>query len=461
MIALTLIALASLPPISPHYDDAARHASDPPAVYVVPAQTFRPSALTENAPRPHKRVYGFLPYWVKADPNAFKWDVLTDVIYFAAEVGGQGQILKSYGWLPSGAAEAPIARIAHQNGARAHLAAFVPGNIRGLLASPAARTAAVRGLVDLAVRGKADGLNLDIEPVPEEQRAEYLAFVREVRAALGRALPGAELTVCVYAVPWYYPGYDLPELARLSDALLVMSYNYYWKGSAVAGPVAPLQKGTLWNLSVADSFENSRGHFSFTTPDKLVMGVSYFGHDWPVESATDYPSKNTGYGSAIEYRNVVAKIPAGGARWEDQSQTPFYGYRAGTTSRQLWYDDRRSLEAKYEYVNQKGLAGVMIWALGYDEGRPELWEALRQKFVRERPPPPPVVQPPPPSPTPTPVTPPAAQAPGVVPETAVPLSGEPVEGGGCSTASGSALGWGLLLVVGTWIATRRQRPSTR
>ena len=40
-----------------------------------------------------------------------------------------------------------------------------------------------------------------------------------------------------------------------------------------------------------------------------------------------------------------------------------------------------ALRVKYDIVNNYGLRGAGIWALGYDNARPELWTAIKDKFV--------------------------------------------------------------------------------
>ena len=37
---------------------------------------------------------------------------------------------------------------------------------------------------------------------------------------------------------------------------------------------------------------------------------------------------------------------------------------------------------KCDWINQKKLRGVGIWALGYDYGNNELWTVLSQKFTK-------------------------------------------------------------------------------
>jgi hypothetical protein len=48
--------------------------------------------------------------------------------------------------------------------------------------------------------------------------------------------------------------------------------------------------------------------------------------------------------------------------------------------RQVWYDDPDSFGAKIDYALGQGLAGVGMWALGHEAGRPELWWTLRNRL---------------------------------------------------------------------------------
>ncbi|MCH7859431.1 MAG: hypothetical protein IID14_06995, partial [Candidatus Marinimicrobia bacterium] len=64
-----------------------------------------------------------------------------------------------------------------------------------------------------------------------------------------------------------------------------------------------------------------------------------------------------------------------GYNWDPVSSVPWFNYDDGGP-RQVWFDDSLSLALKYNLAVEKDLAGVGMWALGYDDGRPELWGAL-------------------------------------------------------------------------------------
>jgi hypothetical protein len=111
-----------------------------------------------------------------------------------------------------------------------------------------------------------------------------------------------------------------------------------------------------------------------------VLGVPYYGYDWPVTS--DAPgAATTGRATARTYSYVNSMPGVQQKQWSETYRNPWFPYGSGDW-RQVWFDDVTSLGEKYDLVRDLGLAGTGIWALGYDADRPELWELLRGKFTR-------------------------------------------------------------------------------
>ena len=50
------------------------------------------------------------------------------------------------------------------------------------------------------------------------------------------------------------------------------------------------------------------------------------------------------------------------------------------SDRELYYDNAQSLGDKYALVNNDGLRGIGIWALGYNFGSSDLWNAISTSF---------------------------------------------------------------------------------
>ncbi len=80
--------------------------------------------------------------------------------------------------------------------------------------------------------------------------------------------------------------------------------------------------------------------------------------------------------------------PVEGVAWtayRRENCTPTYG--CVKPWRQLYFDDAKALKAKYDLVNRYGLRGAGIWALGYDGTRPELYAAIKARFITDTVPP--------------------------------------------------------------------------
>ena len=128
--------------------------------------------------------------------------------------------------------------------------------------------------------------------------------------------------------------------------------------------------------------------------------MPYYGRAWST-STSKLNAKNISgtkngtsvtvtYDTAREFAVTYGKDydPVEGVAWtayRRQNCTATYG--CVTPWRELYFDDATALKAKYDLVNQYSLRGAGIWALGYDGTRPELYEAIKAKFITDTVPP--------------------------------------------------------------------------
>jgi hypothetical protein len=66
---------------------------------------------------------------------------------------------------------------------------------------------------------------------------------------------------------------------------------------------------------------------------------------------------------------------------EPNSFSPYFAFYSNGWY-QCFMDDVYSLGEKYDIVNRRDLGGIGIWALGYDNGRQELWDLIASKFTQ-------------------------------------------------------------------------------
>ena len=65
----------------------------------------------------------------------------------------------------------------------------------------------------------------------------------------------------------------------------------------------------------------------------------------------------------IEAAALAGRVGAG-IQYDQAAQSPFFRYYdADGRQHEVWFEDARSLRAKYSLVNEYGLAGVSFWNL--------------------------------------------------------------------------------------------------
>jgi spore germination protein YaaH len=72
------------------------------------------------------------------------------------------------------------------------------------------------------------------------------------------------------------------------------------------------------------------------------------------------------------------KIPV---QFDPKSESSYLVFKDSNNGyRQIYFEDEKSLTIKYDWIKKNKISGVGIWALGYDNGYPELWDLLKEKF---------------------------------------------------------------------------------
>ena len=326
-----------------------------------------------------KTIYGFMPYWVVSDISHVRWDLLSYVAYFSLEMNSDGSIANHHDW-PSGSYVQALLSTAHANGVKVTLVAtdMSSSSIGTLLGSSTNRQTAITNLVAEVQAGGADGVNIDFEGVPSANKADLVTFMSDLTTEVHSAVPGSHVSLCTPAVDWS-GAFDYDQLALACDGMFIMAYDYYWSGSSTAGPCAPLTDGGVWGThTVTWTINDYLTWGGAENSGKFILGVPYYGREWPTQSTT-VPSSTTGTGTSKTYNVASANASTYGRNWDSASQTPYYVYES-SGAHQGWYDDAESLGLKWDLVNDNDFGGTGMWALNYDTNDSTLWNELALKF---------------------------------------------------------------------------------
>ena len=390
---------ASAPPAGP---------IDTPFVDPATATSARLAAVVDPGGL-RREVFGFLPYWEIADPSTtLDWEKLSTIAYFGVGAAANGDLQRlnsdgstTVGW--SGWTSSNLTNVinaAHANGARVVLTVQSFGwtsselaRQKSLLGNAAARDNLARQIA-AAVRDRgADGVNLDFEPIAATYADEFTALVQSIRAQLDAVAPGYQLTFDTMGWIGNYP-IEAATAPGGADAVVVMGYDYKTGTSGNAGSVSPIG-GPTYDLT-----DTLAAYVSRIPASKVILGVPYYGRAWSTSSsalnATTVSAAKYGasvavlYETALDFSSQYGRLfdPVEGVAWttyQKQNCTATYGCVNAT--RELYYDDDQTLRAKYDLINQYDIRGAGIWALGYDGSRPELYQALKDKFITDTIPP--------------------------------------------------------------------------
>ncbi len=390
---------------------------DPGSVVDATAAAWSPSSDPEGlAPQARvdpgalrREVFGFLPYWqLNASTLRIQYDKISTIAYFGVGTDSAGNLLKrnSNGTITTGwggwtsARMTSIINAAHANSTRVVLtvqnfAWNSSGKTRqkALLGSSTARLRLARQIA-AAVRDRgADGVNLDFEPLVAGYETRFTALVRTIRTELNRVRKGYQITFDTTGFIGNYP-IEAATAPGGADAIFIMGYDYRGASSSPVGSVAPLSR------SGYDIRDTVAAYAARVSPSKLILGVPYYGRAWSTATnlahAKNISGTKFGASSAVIYTSAVPFFEQYGKRYDTTEQVAWTVYRRQhcTTTygcvnpwRQLYVDDAPALRAKYDLVNRYNLRGSGIWALGYDGTRPELWGAIKTKFIDDTVPP--------------------------------------------------------------------------
>jgi spore germination protein YaaH len=323
--------------------------------------------------------------------NTLDLDVVSTIVFFSLEATSTGHLKHDTRWTRwnSAITDRLIDR-AHASGTKIVLSlarfAWSPGQTkvarellnhadrRQLLATEVAAEIAHRGV---------DGVNIDFEPIPIGQKANFTDFVHRMRAALDAIGPGYQLT---FDVTGHHDSYDVGGALRSggADAVYLMGYHYAGTWSTIAGSTSPLS-GPRYDVT-----DTIRSLLRFARPEQLIVGLPYYGHVWPTKTNRVH-SRTVGRGYDVQYYRATAVAARLGSRWDPVEQVRWVVFRDRACGRcpvtwfQLYFDDARSIGAKYALIKRRGLLGTGVWTSAFEGGPRELTAAIRDAFVAPAP----------------------------------------------------------------------------
>lgn len=353
------------------------------------AHALRPLTSKQVAHHLSGEVYGFLPYWLETPKTAagLRTDLLTSVSFFDVGIDRNGSLERTslgYPALESASATA-IIRTVHAAGVRADLtlASFGFARNRTFLRDRIAQRRAIAQTVALLVARGLDGVTVDFESVYLTDLPAFVRFVEALRRAVRSHNPIGRVTVAVGASQ---AGVVMAAavLKDHADRVLIMGYDYRSGSSTTTGSTDPLARrgggmSLTWTLNLYAAAK--------LPMNRLILALPYYGMSWPTKSTRvgAAPARSAyRLSPAYPIRVSEVKVPAGARRGYDPVEASAW-VMTWDSSRHVWrqtyYDSPKALAAKFSLAKSRGLAGIGLWALGYDNGSIYDWEAIATVYL--------------------------------------------------------------------------------
>lgn len=312
---------------------------------------------------------------------------VSTIAFFSLEAASSGAIRRDGRWRVWDSA--PMTRLierAHATGTKVVISlarfSWSPAQTKTsatLLASAAARARLARELADEVVRRGVDGVNVDVEPIPRGQKANFTDLVRRIRTELDARRAGYQLT---FDVIGQFDSYDVGAALKPggADAVFLMGYHFAGTFSTIAHGTAPLDGA---RYSVGDAI---RGLLRVAKPSQLIVGVPYYGHLWPTTSGA-LNARTTGGGYDVTYERAREIALRRATKYDPLEEVRWAAWRGRVCTTcpvgwiQLYFDDARSLGVKWAEFRRLGLLGTGIWTSAFEGPSGELTKALRKVWL--------------------------------------------------------------------------------
>ncbi|MET3683792.1 spore germination protein [Alkalibacillus flavidus] len=214
-----------------------------------------------------------------------------------------------------------------------------------------------------------EDIHFDFEFLPTDLREAYNQFLRRAKDRLAPeglmiSTALAPKTSAEQTGAWY-EAHDYAAHGDIVDFVVLMTYEWgYSGGPAMAvSPIGPVTDVVDYALTEIPA-------------DKIMLGQNTYGYDWtlPFEEGgepAEAISPNQAIQLAREYNQSI--------EFDEEAQAPyFYYWDKDGNQHEVWFEDARSIQAKFDLIKELGLRGISYWKLGI--AFPQNWALLDHEF---------------------------------------------------------------------------------
>jgi spore germination protein len=237
-----------------------------------------------------------------------------------------------------------------------------------ILSSPELQEKLVTNILSIMPNKGYSGLNIDFENVFPSDRESYNQFLRLavrrlhekgffVSSALAPKISAEQKGLL-------YEAHDYAAHGEIVDFVVLMTYEwgYRFGPPQAISPINEMRHVIDYAVTVIPR-------------NKIFMGYQLYARDWLLPHVKGQEAET------FDMQEAIRRAVRYGAeiKYDPVSQSPHYRYvDEKNRTHEVWFEDARSAQAKFDLVKEYNLKGVSYWVLGYPF--PQNWVLLENNF---------------------------------------------------------------------------------
>lgn len=228
----------------------------------------------------------------------------------------------------------------------------------------------IDNIINTATINNFQDVHIDFEFIPKDDRQAYNDFLRKlkIRTTQANLLLSTALAPKTSSTQkgLLYEAHDYAAHGEIVDFSVIMTYEWGYS----AGPALP--------VSPINEVERVLTYALTEIPaNKILMGQNLYGYDWTLPFVA-----GESFARAVSPQQAIriARDNNVAIEYDEIAQAPFFTYYdADGKEHIVWFEDARSIQAKFNLIKRLELLGISYWKLGL--AFPQNWLLLADNFV--------------------------------------------------------------------------------
>lgn len=212
----------------------------------------------------------------------------------------------------------------------------------------------IQNLLTVMNRKGYQGVDIDFEYILAQDRDAFTGFVWQVAETMRANGYHTSVALAPKTSPdqrgLLYEGKDYRALGEAADHVLLMTYEWgYTYGPPMAvAPINQVRRVVEYALTEIPA-------------EKIDLGIPNYGYDWPLPYERGVTKAAT-IGNIQAVRIAVAQ--GAEIRFDQLAESPYFNYTSEDgTEHEVWFEDVRSMQAKFDLIKEYDLRGCGYWQI--------------------------------------------------------------------------------------------------